>query len=46
MHITFQTFYDLKYLTMRLSGHMNSPIEPAVLYIKHGMEYIMHLLKK
>ena len=25
MHITVQTRYDIQYLTMRLSGYMNTP---------------------
>ena len=28
MHITVQTSYDLKYLTMCLNGYMNAPTEP------------------
>ena len=42
VHITVQTRYDLQYLTMRLSGYMNAPTEPAFIALKHGMEYIMH----
>ena len=42
INITFQTRYDLQYLTMHLSGYMNEPIEPDFLALKHGMEYIMH----
>ena len=42
IHITFQTKYDIQYLTMRLSGYMNSPTEPAFIDLKHGMEYLMH----
>ena len=42
MHTTVQTHYDLQYLTMRLSGFMNAPTEPAFLALKHGMEYLMH----
>ena len=42
MHITVQTWYDLQYLTMRLSDYMNAPEEPALLAIKHGMEYLIH----
>ena len=42
MHITVQTHYDPKYLTMRLSGYMNSPIEPDFLDLKHGMGYILY----
>ena len=42
MHITFQTCYDLQYLTMRLSVYINSPTEHVFLALKHGMEYLMH----
>ena len=42
MHITVQTHYDLQYITMRLSGHMNEPTEPAFLALKHSLEYLMH----
>ena len=42
INITVQTRYDLQYLTMRLSGYMNAPTEPAFLALKHGMEYLMH----
>ena len=42
MHITVQTHCDLQYLIMCLSGYMNAPTEPAFIYIKHGMEYLMH----
>ena len=42
IHITFQTKYDIQYLTMRLSGYMNSPKEPAFISLKHGMEYLIH----
>ena len=42
IHTTFQTKYDLQYLTMRLNGYMNSPIEPYFIDFKHGMEYTMH----
>ena len=42
MHITVQTRYDLQYLTMRLSGYMNSPTEPAFLDLKYSMEYLVH----
>ena len=42
MHITVQTCCDVQYITMRLSGYMNAPTEPAFLAIKHGMEHIMH----
>ena len=41
MNITFQTRYDLQYLTMRLSGYTNAPIETAFLALKHSMEYLM-----
>ena len=37
MHITVQTCYDIQYLTMRHSGYMNAPTEPAFLALKHGM---------
>ena len=42
MHITFKTLYDLQYLTIQLSGHMNAPREPAFIAIKNGMKYPMH----
>ena len=42
IHITAQTSYDIQYLTMRLSGYMNAPTEPAFLSLKHGMEYLIH----
>ena len=42
MYITFQTRYNLQYLTIRLSRYMNVPTEPDFLDIKHGMEYLMH----
>ena len=42
MHITVKTSYDLQYLTMRLSGYINSPAEPAFVALRHGMEYLMH----
>ena len=42
MHITFQTCYDLQYLTMHLSGYINAPTEPVFLALKRGMEYLMH----
>ena len=42
IHITFQTKYDLQYLTMHLNGYMNSPTEPAFIALKHGMEYLIH----
>ena len=42
MHTTVQTHYDLQYLTMRLSGYMNAPTEPAFIALKHVMEYHMH----
>ena len=42
IHITVQTCYDIKYLTMRLSGYTNDPIEPALLDLRHGIEYFMH----
>ena len=42
MLITFQTSYDLQYLTMHLSGYMNKPTEPSFLALKNGMEYRMH----
>ena len=42
MHITVQTLYDLKYLTMRLSGYRNAPTEYEFVALKQGMEYIMH----
>ena len=37
-----QTRYDIQYLTIRLSGYMNTPTEPAFIALKHGMEYLMH----
>ena len=42
MNITFQTHYDIQYLIMLLSGYRNSPTEPAIIALKHGMEYLMH----
>ena len=42
IHITVQTFCDIKYLIMRLSGYINYPTEPEFLALRHGMEYIMH----
>ena len=42
MHTTVQTRYDIQYLTMRLSGYMNAPTEPAFISLKHGMEYLMY----
>ena len=42
MHTTVQTQYDPQYLTMRLSGCMNAPTEPAFLALKDGMEYLIH----
>ena len=42
MYITAQIRYDLKYLTMWLSGYMNAPTAPAFLALRHGMEYLMH----
>ena len=38
MHITVQTCYDLQYITMRLSGYMNAPAEPAFIDLKHSIE--------
>ena len=35
-------YYDLQYLTILLSGYMNAPTEPAFIYLKHGMEYLMN----
>ena len=42
MYITIQTRYDIQYLTMRLSGYMNTPTEPYLLALIYGMEYLMH----
>ena len=42
MHTTVQTWYDIQYLTMCLSGYMDTPIEQAFLDLRHDMEYIMH----
>ena len=42
MHITFQTCYDLQYYTMLLNGFLDAPTEPASIYLKHGMKYLMH----
>ena len=42
IHITVQTFYDIQYITIRLSVYMNDPIEPEFLAFGHGMEYLMH----
>ena len=36
--ITFQKHYDIKYLSMRLSGCTNDSEEP----LRHGTEYLMH----
>ena len=41
MHITVQTCYDIQYITMRLSSYMNSPTEPELISLRHGMEYLM-----
>ena len=42
MHITVQTCYDLQYLTIKLSGYINSPEEHTFINIKHGIEYLIH----
>ena len=42
MHITVQTWYDLKYINMWISGCMRYPTEPAFLDLFHGMKYLMH----
>ena len=42
IHITVKTCYDFQYLTMHLSGYMNSPTEPALISLKHSIEYLMH----
>ena len=42
IHITIQALYDIKYITMSLSGYINYPIEPEFLALRYGMEYIMH----
>ena len=42
MRITLQNCYDLQYLTMRLSGYMNTPTEHAFLALKHGTWYLMY----
>ena len=42
MYFTVQTRYNIQYLTMSLSGYINSPKEPAFLDLRNGMEYIMH----
>ena len=42
VYITVQNCYDIQYLTMRLSGYMNAPIEPDFFALKHGMEYLIH----
>ena len=42
MHLTIQTSYDLEYLTMSLSGYMNSLTKHDLLDFRHGMEYLMH----
>ena len=34
---TVQTPFDFQYLTTCLRGYMNSPIEPALLALIHGM---------
>ena len=41
-NITFQTLYDIQYLTIRFSGYMNTPKEPEFLSLVHGMEYLVH----
>ena len=41
MRIKVQSLYDLQYLTMELSGYMNAPEEPSLLFLCPGMEYIM-----
>ena len=33
--------YDIKYLTRSLSGYTNDQIEPALIDLRHGTEYIM-----
>ena len=42
IHITVQTCYDLQYLTIRLSGYLNTLTESAFIAIKHCMGYLMH----
>ena len=42
MLIIVQTFYDIQYLTMRLSVYINDLTEPAFLSPIHVVEYIMH----
>ena len=42
MHITVQTLYGIKYLTLSLSGHMNAPTEPDFLDLKYDIEYLIH----
>ena len=42
MHITSQTRYDIQYLTMKLSGCINAPIEPLFITLRHVMDYLMH----
>ena len=41
-HITVQTCYNLKCLTMRLSGYIYAPTKPAFIALKNGMEYLMY----
>ena len=42
MNITVQTCYDIQYLTICISGYMNSPTESYFLALRHGMEYLIH----
>ena len=42
VYITVQTCYYLQCITIRFSGYMNTPAEPAFIDIKHNMDYLMH----
>ena len=42
IHNTVQNCYAFQYITMCLSGYINSPTVPDFLDLKHGMEYLMN----
>ena len=42
MHITVQTHYDIKYLTMHLSVYMNATPETSFITLRHGTKYLMY----
>ena len=42
VNITVETCYTFQYLTIFLSDYMNASIEPALLALRYGMEYLMH----